>query len=467
MSDLPEPPGLPLLGHVPALVRGPAMHRVLYAWRESYGPTFRIRLGRTTAVVISSPDIIATMLRERPETFRRARAMSELIKEIGGHGLFDAEGDEWRRLRPLAIRGLKTAYLRNAFDTITRSAARLRDQWMAAATGERIPVLDDLMRYTLEVAVGLTMGHDLDAIGRRDEPGPHQQLSLVLDTLTRRMNSPLPYWRWVRLPADRRTEAAVTQLSELIKERYADAEQRVRTGKQPDNYVESLAEACLRNGDRISEQDVTGSVLNMIVAGEDTTAATAAWAMHYLATHPQVQERVRAEAAEVLGRDHYPADTTALSRLTYAEAVVNEVIRLRPASPFLMMETTTDTTVTDGRTELRIDRGTVLVPLLTYGSDSDPERFPDPGVFDPDRWLSAAARQPSHAQGFLPFGSGPRFCPGRNLALMESTLIVSMACHNFVIDPDTSAGPVGERVTFAVLPTRLGVRLSPIPAPAR
>lgn len=97
--------------------------------------------------------------------------MADLISELGAHGLFDAEGVKWRQLRKLAMRGLNATYLRNSFATITRSTGRLWDQWTAAATGELVPVLDDLMHYTLEVTVGMTMGHDLDAVRRRHEDG--------------------------------------------------------------------------------------------------------------------------------------------------------------------------------------------------------------------------------------------------------------------------------------------------------
>jgi len=463
LDDLPEPPGVPLVGHLPALAAGAPMHRVLDAWRDEYGATYRIRMARTSVVVTSSPAVVNAVLRERPEQFRRGHMMSDLISELGADGLFNAEGAEWRRLRRMAMRGLNAGYLRNAFGTITRSTDRLRDRWAAVATGQRVDVLDDLMSYSLEVVVGLAMGHDLDAVRRRDEEGLHRQLPKLLEVLTRRMNLPVPYWRWVRLPGDRRMDATVAELGALIRERYAEARSRVAAGAEPGTYVESLAHASLNGHEDFTEEVAVGTVLNMLVAGEDTTAATAAWALHYLSINPEVQQKVRAEAAQVLGDVGQPYDHAALARLTYAEAVVNEVIRLRPVTPFLLFEPMTDTTVTEGVTELRLTRGTPVIVMLTYGSDSDADRYPDPGEFRPERWLDDTADPSADAQPFLPFGSGPRFCPGRNLALLETLLIVTMACRNFTIEPHPSAGPVGERLTFAVLPTRLGVRLRPAP----
>jgi cytochrome P450 len=466
VPDLPEPPGLPLVGHLPALARGSAMHRVLYDWRDSHGPTYRIRFGTTPVVVTSAPDLVATMLRERPDTYRRPRMLARLIEEMSAPGLFDAEGEDWQRMRRIAMRGLNAGALRASFGVITRSLDRLRDHW-ATTGGRRVAVLDDLMRYTLEVSTGLFTGHDLDAIRQRDPGALPGRLPQVFETLGRRITSPVPYWRWLRLPADRRLDATVADLRTLIEERYGHARRRMSEGAEPRTYLEALAAASLEEGARLSERQVVGAVVNMIVAGEDNTAAAAAWAMHYLAAHPEAQRKVREEAARVLGDDGFPTDAAVLSTLRYAEAVVNESIRLRPTTPYLLLETARDTTVGLGDDTLRLAAGSIVMPLLTHASDGDDRRYPDPGVFAPERWLSPSAPHPEDASPFLPFGGGPRFCPGRNLALMEMTMVVAMVCHHFVLEADTSAGPVGERVTFAMMPTGLGIRLHPAPRPGR
>ncbi|WP_306214516.1 cytochrome P450 [Actinoplanes sp. RD1] len=449
VADLPEPPGLPVLGHGPSLARGGTMHRTLYRWRQQCGATYRVRLGPATAVVTSAPDVIDTVLRERPGTFRRASYLSDVIDELGGHGLFNAEGADWRRLRRSAVPGLSVTSLRNAFATMVRSTGRLRDQWMMARPDERVEVLDDLMRYTLEVIGSLTLGHDLDAVRRPHEDGLHQRLPLIASTVVRRMYSPLPYWRLIRLPADRRTDSAMAEAGELIAERYADARQRMSAGEAPTCYLDSLVKDSLDSGEPLTERDAIGAVVNMLVAGEDNTAAQVAWAMYHLATNPEVQEKIRAETAEVLGDRPFPGDAASLSRLSYVEAVAKETTRVNPPSPYLIMEATEDAEVPFGAESLQVDGGTVLILLLDDGTD--------PGQFQPGLQLPGRAGAPPSRH----FGGGPRLCPGRNLALVESMLLIAMACHNFAIELDTSRGPVGERVTLSVFPTNLGVRLRP------
>lgn len=455
VAQLSGPSRVPVVGNLPAFARGGTPHRTLERWHDRYGATFRMRFPGSDVVVTSSPAILDTVLRGRPDAFRRARFMSDLIDELGAHGLFNAEGEDWRRLRRVAMRGLNAKYLRASFATITRSAERLRDRWSDTA-GERVDVVDDLLRYTLEVAVGLTMGYDLDTT---EEHGLHRQLMQLFGALGRRMTSPLPYWRYVRLPADRRADAAVAHARALILDRYADAKQRMAAGAEPTDFLTALARADVDGEDPLAESDVVGNVLTMIVAGEDTTAAVTSWVMYYLAQHPEVQRRVAAEAAEVLGPGGEITDPSALTRLRYAEAVVHEAMRLRPSTPYLVLEPLADTTVSDGRTDLRLDRGTPMFVLLTQGSAAGTSRWPDPGSFRPARWLDGEPPAPADAQPYLPFGSGPRFCPGRNLALIEATLVAALACHAFTIEPETSAGPVGERMTFALFPTNFGIRL--------
>ncbi|WP_305788117.1 cytochrome P450 [Symbioplanes lichenis] len=449
VADLPEPPGLPVLGHGPALARGGTMHRTLYRWRKQFGSTYRVRLGPASAVVTSATDVIDMVLRERPGTFRRAGYLSDVIDELGGHGLFNAEGDDWRRLRRSAVPGLSVASLRDAFATMVRSTGRLRDQWKTGRPDERVEVLDDLMRYTLEVIGSLTLGHDLDAVRRPQEDGLHQRLPLIASTVVRRMYSPLPYWRLFRLPADRRTDSALAEAGELIAERYADARQRMSASEAPTCYLDSLVKDSLDGGEPLMERDAVGAVVNMLVAGEDNTAAQVAWAMYHLASYPEVQAKVRAKTADVLGDQPFPADAASLARLSYVEAVAKETTRVSPPSPYIIMEAAEDTAVPHGTESLRVDAGTVLILLLDDGTE--------PGQFRPERHLPGAAPVPASRQ----FGGGPRLCPGRNLALIESMLLIAMVCHNFTIELDTSRGPVGERVTLSVFPTNLGVRLRP------
>ncbi|WNV86036.1 cytochrome P450 [Umezawaea sp. Da 62-37] len=456
VGDLPGPRGLPLLGNLPGFVRGGVPHRTLEAWCDRYGSTFRMSLGRMPAVVTADPSVVARIQRQRPDEFRRSSHMTGVLDEIGVHGVFTAEGDEWRRLRKMATQALNAAYLRQYFSTIATVTERLKRRWdTSAGDGRSVDVLDDMMRYTLDVTSGLAMGHDLNSLEQTGD-GLHRRLPLLFPEFGRRINAPVAYWRWFRLPRDRRLDATVREIDALVRDRFAEATRRMAGGGEPANFLEALV-APLEGESPFTHEEVFGNVLTMLLAGEDTTSSTAAWAIHHLAENPDVQERVRAEADEVLGDSGFPADPATVGRLGFAEAVVHEVARLRPVAPFLAFQPLRDVTFDTEHGPLLVEKGVPVFALMAYGARRDLDRYPEPEVFRPERWLEG--RLPRESLPFMPFGGGPRFCPGRNLALLEATIVVSLLCRSFTVEPDTSAGVVEERMSFTAYPTNLRVRL--------
>ncbi|MEV4636710.1 cytochrome P450 [Actinoplanes sp. NPDC049548] len=456
VSDLAGPRRLPVVGNLPEFVRGGVTNRVLERWCDTYGLTYRFFLARNEAVVTADPQVVDVVLRRRPADFRRSAVMSRVIDEMAPHGVFTAEGERWRRLRKVAAQSLNAAYLRQYFATITRVTERLDRLWQAAAdSGESIDVLDCTMRYTLDVTAGLALGHDLNALENTGD-GLHRRLPRLFPEVARRIQAPFPYWRYVKLPRDRRLDATVREIEDLVRDRFAEARDRVATGAAPATFLEALVQP-LENEPAVTDEEVFGNVLTMLLAGEDTTSGTAAWAIHYLAENPGELRRVRAEADEVLGADRFPADPATVGRLRYAEAVVNEAQRLRPVAPYLVMQPTADVVLDTRDGPLRVPEGKLIFVLTSYGALRDRVRFPDPEVFRPQRWLDG--NLPAESLPFAPFGSGPRFCPGRNLALLEAAVIVSVLSRAFDLEPDRSAGPVTERTTFTSFPQHLAVRV--------
>ena len=154
--------------------------------------------------------------------------------------------------------------------------------------------------------------------------------------------------------------------------------------------------------------------------------------------------------AERLARDY---DTAAA--FEYGEAVLREVLRLKPAAPLLALEPLTDAVVAG----VRVRAGTRLL-LLTRFAATRETSFTDAARFDPDRWLGGSPAICTHdADAFLPFGAGPRFCPGRNLALLEGKAALAMIARNFEIELDPSTEPVQERFHFTMGPHGLRIRL--------
>ena len=99
LVDLPGPWGWPLLGNALQMDRH-RMHAELEAWAARYGEAYTFRLMSTQIVVVSNPEVVAGVLRERPDTFRRSTRLERISREFGFLGLFSASGETWKRQRP-------------------------------------------------------------------------------------------------------------------------------------------------------------------------------------------------------------------------------------------------------------------------------------------------------------------------------------------------------------------------------
>ena len=125
LSRLPGPRAWPLLGNLPDLDTQ-RLHVRLEQWTRDFGPTYRVRLGRREALVVARPDWISRILRDRPDGWRRLQSMQAVIRESGAHGVFSAEGDDWRRQRRLVMGAFDPGHLKRYFPRLVRDTARLR-----------------------------------------------------------------------------------------------------------------------------------------------------------------------------------------------------------------------------------------------------------------------------------------------------------------------------------------------------
>jgi cytochrome P450 len=406
---------------------------------------------------VADLDVIHAMLRDRPDGYRRLHAIESVIGELGITGVFSTEGDTWRRLRRLTMQGLNANYLRQYFGTVARVTDRLRQRWIrAAASGSDIDVQRDMMRYTVDVTAGLSLGYDLNTLEEDTDP-LQARLRQFFPMVNRRINAPFPYWRYVKLPADRRVDRALREIDTAVREIIQAARGRFTGADRP---PADLLEAMLVPQEHIApftDAEIMGNVITMLLAGQETTASTMSWIVHCVTEHPEVQRRMRAEADAVLGTGTTVEDVDTAGRLPYVEAVVKETMRVRPIAPVLFLEPNKDTVI--GGVTVR--RGTPVFLVTMYYARRD-SHFAHSAVFDPDRWLrqGAAAPEDGHdTRAFLPFGAGPRFCPGHNLAMLEATTVLAMAVRNFEIVRPAGAPPTRERFAFTLQPVDLTVRL--------
>jgi cytochrome P450 len=197
-------------------------------------------------------------------------------------------------------------------------------------------------------------------------------------------------------------------------------------------------------------------VLTMLLAGEDTTANTLAWMVWLLSRNPAAMQRARDEVRAVLGGAAVPQRMEDVAALHFVEACMHETMRLKPVAPLIINEAVRDTSVAG----VHVRKGQLVMCLMRPAA-TDARHFPDPQSFDPARWLESR-NAASAKRVAMPFGAGPRLCPGRYLAMLEMKMAIAMLLANFdVASVGTRSGrEVEEHLALTMAPVGLVLRLN-------
>lgn len=461
IATLPSPRGLPLLGSALQL-RPRTIHQTMEAWSRRYGPMFRVRLGAREAVVLADPDAIGAVLRDRPDGFRRPAVTAAVTQELGGlPGLTLAEGDDWRRQRRMAMQAFAPGFVKAYLPRLAQVGVRLAARWQAAAAGQPIALSADLKRYAVDVVAGLAFGADIDTVNG----GTHDlqdHIDTVLAGVARRSLAPLPYWRWLPLPAERRLAASVAALQGAIDGFVASGRAAMAADPalrlQPANLLQALLAAADEPGSGLGDTEVAGNVATMLMAGEDTTASALSWLAWLLARRPQALRRARDEVRAIVP-DLARITPAQADALEYVEACALEAMRLKPPVPFIPLQALRPTTVRG----VALPAGTLLWCVLRHASIDD-ALLANAAQFRPERWLPGGdATTPPARQAVLPFGAGARTCPGRYLALLEMKVALVALLGQSELDSVTAAGGAdpAEVLGFVMAPTPLTMTLRP------
>jgi len=457
LAQLPGPTGIPLFGNT-LQVAPSRLHLILEQWSRKFGPVYAFSLMGRPFVGVADPILIGQILRDRPGAWRRWDVIETVAQELGLNGVFSTEGETWRRQRQLVAKALDPAHLHAFFPTLCTMTRRLMQRWEKAARDqESVDIHSDLMRYTVDVTTNLAFGYDMDTI----ESGGdviQRHLEVVFPMINRRINAPFPYWHYFKLPADKALDRALIAVQTLTRDLIASS--RARLAQRPDsdsrhaNLLEALLTAQHEGLTPLTDEEVLANVFTILLAGEDTTANTIAWIAYFMSSYPDVQRKMQEEVDSVLESRATLEEIDEANALVYLDAVTHEALRLKSVAPVIALEANSDIQVGD----LAIPKGTVVSLLtrlagLPQGGNSADE------AFDPDRWLTGTNAASHHRAGFMPFGSGPRLCPGRSLATMEVRSAIAMLCRNFNVSLAKGTSEVEEVFAFSMMPRNLRIVL--------
>jgi cytochrome P450 len=301
------------------------------------------------------------------------------------------------------------------------SARDVAERW-TRQEGER-DILSEMAGLTADIICRSLFGHALGAEFAREIVEGFSDYQASIGRLDLVSLLGLPEWtpRW-RSPAARRATRRIHAALDRIIARH-----RASADGGGLSMIDGLMRARDERGAAMSDEGLRNEIAVLFMAGHETTANTMTWVWYLLSQAPDVEARLHAELAEVLGgREPGFADVGALP---YARAVIEETMRLYPPVPILPREATRDETYNG----VKIPRGSLLfvVPWLLHRHK---KLWREPDCFMPERFLPGGD-EPVSKYAYVPFSVGPRVCAGLSFGMTEMILCLASLAQRFRLRP--------------------------------
>jgi cytochrome P450 len=397
--------------------------------RERYGKRFTLRLpGAPPFVMLADPAEVKQVFTSAPDVLRPGEGAKVLEPIVGRNSVLlldEGAHMEQRKLMLPAFHGERMERLTGLMEEVTAEevAAIPRDVPLALH-----PHTQDLtLRIILRAVFGLDPGARFDALRERlqamlefgDRPislMPPQPESVV----ARAAERVGPVAKFVRMQGE-----VDEILFALIAERQAER-------ADGDDVLAMLVEATHEDGSPMGRDEIRDELMTLLIAGHETTASTLAWAFERLVREPAVLERLVAEIDA--GED------------AYLTATIQETLRDRPVLPNVAPRLVAKQVTVGGWT---YEPGCALV-CNSYLIHHDPEIYPDPRSFRPERFLE----QSPGTYTWIPFGGGRRRCLGASFAMLEMQVVLKELLGSCELDATEEGVEVAQRRNITMRPAR-------------
>ncbi|WP_406002736.1 cytochrome P450 [Streptomyces sp. NBC_00829] len=406
--------GLPLLGHVLKLKSDPL--GFLRSLRET-GDLVRVDIGTMPIYVATSASAVNEVMVTQGRFLEKGR-LFDRVRPLVGNGLATAGGETHRRHRRLIQPMFHRERLAMYAAVMSERAEALSDSWVP---GQSVDVDQAMSAFTIEALAATLFSAD---IGRPAVESVRRDLPVILQNMLLRAASPkildkLPIWRGF--------DNAAAGMRSVIDHVVATTRARADgDAERADLLSVLLAARDADTGEALTDEEVRDQLVTILFAGTETVSSTLAWAFHHLADNPEVEKLLVAEIEEVLG--DRPVSFQDVPRLAAVQRVLDEVIRLHGV--VLLMRRTIEPIELAG---FWIPAG-VEIAFSLYALHRDPDLYPDPDRFDPDRWLpERRAERPREAA--VPFGAGNRKCIGDAFAWTEATIALATILRRWKLRP--------------------------------
>jgi cytochrome P450 len=374
-----------------------------------FGDVFTVRILQETWVVLGHPDSVREVFAHGPEELSSGEANLAIRPIIGTYNVLLLDGAEHLRRRRLVLPPFHGARMREYGELVAAAVRRELAGWPLRTPA---PALPHVQAITFEVILRAVFGIEQAEHLARLRAVLRALLSWTTDIRRGLVFALLGPERLMAMRGFRRQLAAVDAevLAEIRRRRGDPA-----LGERAD-VLSLLLGARDEDGAPLSDVELRDELVTLLVAGHETTAALLAWAVHELSRAPAAAARLAADADG------------------YADAVVDETLRLRPPLPVVVRRLRRPLAIAG----LELPAGVTVAPCAVL-VHRRPDVYPDPDAFRPERFLGV---RPASGT-WLPFGGGVRRCIGAAFARFEARIVLRELVAGFALRPER---PRPERV---------------------
>ncbi|KAI7736089.1 hypothetical protein M8C21_023706 [Ambrosia artemisiifolia] len=435
----PGPTPWPIVGNLPHL--GTIPHHSLAALASKHGPLMHLRLGFVDVVVAASASVAAQFLKAHDANFA-SRPPNSGAKHIAYNYqdlVFAPYGPRWRMLRKICSMHLFSAKALDDFRHVRQEEVAILTRALASAGKSPVKLGQLLNVCTTNALARVMLGRRVfgDGTGGGDRKADEfKDMVVEMMVLAGEFNIGdfIPALDWLDLQGIakkmKKLHARFDSFLNTILEEHKSGNGGGSGHVDLLSTLIALKEDADGEGGKLSDIEIKALLLNLFVAGTDTSSSTVEWAVAELIRHPRLLKQAQEEMDKVVGRDRLVTESD-LGQLTFLQAFVKENFRLHPSTPLSLPRIASESCEIDG---YYIPKGSTLL-VNVWAIARDPKMWTDPLEFRPTRFLPGGEKPNVDVKGndfeVIPFGAGRRICVGISLGLRMVQLLVATLVQTF------------------------------------
>ena len=429
LQPIPRPPGHLFVGNLLDLDASHPIESVMDLARTC-GPIFQMTLpGRGSLVVVSGYELVDELCDESRFDKKVGPGLNALAEGPVGRGLFTSETADpnWHKAHNVLMPAFSMDAMRGYYPRMLDIAVQLIQKWQRLNPDDTVDVPADMTRLTLDTIALCGFNYRFNSL-YRESPHPFVVAMLGVLEAAQATQRELPIQRKLHPRRARQLRADQELMLHTVEHLIQDRRSSKAVGTINDLLDRMLTVVDRQSGEKLDDANIIAQCITFLIAGHETTSGLLSFALYALLKNPGVLARAYDEVDRVLGTDLTVLPTYAqIHQVPYVDQILKETLRLWPTAPAFTRHPYEDTVI--GGKYLLEKGGTALIltPMLHRDKQvwgETPEEF-DPDRFNPER----LANIPSNA--YKPFGTGQRACIGRQFAMQEAVLVLSMLLQRF------------------------------------